>query len=430
MEEQAFALKGNICYSLVKDRLVVVDQGYVVCEQGRSTGVYTELPERYCGIPCKDFGEAIIIPGLVDLHVHAPQFAFRGLGMDLELLEWLKVNAFPEEARYEDMDYAKRSYGIFTEALRKSATSRAAIFATLHVEATEVLMDYIEASGIKALVGKVNMDRNSPEYLCEKDFRVAAKDTRQWIENTIDKYHNVKPILTPRFIPSCTDELMMEIANLQREFKLPLQSHLSETLKEIAFVKKIYPNIDFYGQVYHKVGVFGGACPTIMAHCVYSVEEEIELMKERGVFIAHCPQSNMNLASGIAPIRTYLDRGLSVGLGSDIAGGATESILRAMAEAIQVSKLYWCYLDQSVKPLTMEEAFYLGTKGGGAFFGKVGSLEAGYEFDAVVLDDQNLPHPQKLSTKQRLERLIYISEGSNILCKYVAGKLVYARGIV
>jgi guanine deaminase len=425
MEEQIYALRGDICYSRDKNHLQVVDKGYVVCDQGRSAGVFSELPDGYRNIPIRDYSEALIIPGLTDLHVHAPQFAFRGLGMDLELLEWLIKNAFPEEARYEDPEYARKSYAIFTEALKKSATTRAAVFATLHVEATQILMELIEASGINALVGKVNMDRNSPDYLCEKSPIQSAADTRRWIKNTAGKYKNVKPILTPRFIPACTDELMKELSAIQKEYNLPLQSHLSENLKEIAFVKELCPDIKFYGMAYEAVGLFGGECPTIMAHCVYSTEDEINLMKEQGVFVAHCPQSNINLASGIAPIRTYLNRDINVGLGSDIAGGFSESIFRAMSDAIQVSKLYWRFIDHNVKPLTVEEAFYLGTKGGGAFFGKVGSFEAGYEFDAVVLDDRNLPHPQELNTKQRLERLIYISDGSNIISKYVAGNQIF-----
>lgn len=425
MEEQIYALRGNICYSQDKNHLEVVDKGYVVCDNGKSAGVFTELPDGYLDIPCRDYSEALIIPGLIDLHVHAPQFAFRGLGMDLELLEWLNINAFPEEARFEDLEYAKKSYTIFTEALRKSATTRAAVFATLHVEATQILMELIEASGIKALVGKVNMDRNSPDYLCEKSSVQSAADTRCWIKNTAGKYKNVKPILTPRFIPSCTDGLLKELSAIQKEFNLPLQSHLSENLKEISYVKELCPDINFYGEAYETAGLFGGNCPTIMAHCVYSTEEEINLMKEKGVFVAHCPQSNINLASGIAPIRTYLNRDLFVGLGSDIAGGFSESIFRAMSDAIQGSKLYWRFIDDTVKPLTAEEAFYLGTKGGGAFFGKVGSFEAGYEFDAVVLDDSNLPHPQELNTKQRLERLIYLSDDRNIISKYVSGNKVY-----
>ena len=162
-----------------------------------------------------------------------------------------------------------------------------------------------------------------------------------------------------------------------------------------------------------------------MAHCVYSTEEEIALMKKRGVFIAHCPQSNTNIASGIAPVRRYLDEGLSIGLGSDIAGGSSLSILRAITDAIQVSKLRWRLVDNSQEPLTLEEGFYMATLGGGSFFGKVGSFEKGYEFDAIILDDSNLPHPQIISARDRLERLIYLSDDRNIVGKYVSGRKIF-----
>ena len=148
-------------------------------------------------------------------------------------------------------------------------------------------------------------------------------------------------------------------------------------------------------------------------------------MRDNGVFVAHCPQSNTNLSSGIAPVRTYLDEGIQVGLGTDVAGGVGESIFRAMADAIQVSKLRWRLVDESLKPLTVEEAFYLGTKGGGAFFGKTGSFEPGYELDAVVLNDESLRHPQPLDLKDRLERFIYISDERHIDAKYVAGCQVF-----
>ena len=144
-------------------------------------------------------------------------------------------------------------------------------------------------------------------------------------------------------------------------------------------------------------------------------------MKDNGVFIAHCPESNMNLSSGVAPIRRYLEEGLHVGLGSDVAGGSTENIFSAMTHAIQASKLRWRLQDQALKPLTVEEVFYMATKGGGAFFGKVGSFEPGYEFDAVVLDDARLSHPQELDTKKRLERIMYLADDREIRAKYAGG---------
>lgn len=424
MEKQDFILKGNLCYSKNQKTLEIIEGGYLVCREGKSAGVYREIPKEYEDRPVTDWGDRMIIPGLVDLHIHAPQYGFRGLGMDMELLEWLNTNTFPEEAKYKDLEYARKAYEIFTEQLEKSATTRACIFATVHNRATELLMDLLEESGLITMVGKVNMDRNTPDYLAEESAKASAEDTVAWLEEIAGKYQRTYPILTPRFIPSCTDELMERLKEIQRTYKLPVQSHLSENPGEISWVQELCPDSEFYGDAYDRFGLFGGDCKTIMAHCVYSDERERERMKEKGVFVAHCPQSNTNLSSGIAPVRTMLEEGMRVGLGSDVAGGFTESIFRAMADAIQVSKLYWRLVDQTQKPLTLEEAFYLATKGGGAFFGQVGSFEAGYELDAVVLDDSSLKYPMNLSVKKRLERFIYISDDRHIAGKYVAGRKV------
>lgn len=415
------ALKGNICYSKDKDNITVIENGYVVWEDNKCLGAFQELPEEYADVTCEDMGDKIIIPGLVDLHVHAPQYSFRGLGMDLELIDWLNTHTFVEEAKYKDMDYAEKAYDIFVEDMLHSATTRACVFGTIHTDATLLLMDKLEKAGVAAYVGKVNMDRNSPEYLCEENSEVAAEATEKWILSCGD-YENVKPILTPRFTPSCTDELMERLSKLQKKYDLPMQSHLSENHGEIAWVKELCPTAKFYGDAYNQFDMFGNACSTIMAHCVHSTEEEIEMMKEQNVFIAHCPESNTNLSSGVAPIRTYLEKGMKVGLGSDIAAGSNLSIFKAMAMAIQCSKLKWRLEDQSLTPLKVEEAFYLATKGGGEFFGQVGSVEAGYEFDAVVMDDSTLRHPQELTVLERLERLIYLAEDRHMVDKYVAGK--------
>lgn len=414
-------LKGHICYSTDKNTLNIVENGYVVCEEGKVKGVYEQLPEEFKEAPVKDYGDKLIVPGLVDLHMHAPQYSFCGLGMDLELLDWLEANTFPEESKYKDLEYAKKAYGYFVDDLKRSATTRACIFGTIHTEATTLLMEMLEDAHIGAMVGKVNMDRNSPDYLCEESAEKSAADTRKWLDNVKDRFKFVKPILTPRFTPSCTDELMKKLGEIQKEYKLPVQSHLSENQGEIAWVKELCPNTNFYGEAYEQFGMFGGECPTVMAHCVSSTEEEVALMKKNNVFVAHCPASNTNLSSGIAPIRRYLDMGIPVGLGSDVAGGHVTSIFRAMADSIQVSKLRWRLTDESLKPLTVEEAFFMVTLGGGAFFGKVGSFLEGYEFDAVVLDDSNLPHPQELTIKQRLERIVYLSDDRNICDKYVSG---------
>jgi guanine deaminase len=224
---------------------------------------------------------------------------------------------------------------------------------------------------------------------------------------------------------------MEELREIQMAYGIPVQSHLSESKGEIDFVKFLRPDNPFYGDSYNEYDLFGKNddidtdVKTVMAHCVWSTDEEVELMSKNGVFVAHCPASNMNLTSGIAPIRKYLDLGLNIGLGSDIAGGHSDSIFRAITDAIQVSKMYFRMVDESYKPLVFSEAFYLATKGGGAFFGNVGSFEEGYEFDAVVLDDSVLSHPQRLNLAERMERAVYLGlDEKNITAKYVAGRRI------
>ena len=420
MSTHSFLLKGDVCYSKDSSHLETVEDGILVCLEGVCQGVY----RQYGALPLVDCTGKLVVPGLVDLHVHAPQYAYRGLGMDMELLDWLNTTAFPEEAKYADVGYAKRAYPLFVEDLKRGATTRAAMFATLHGPATRVLMDLVEDSGLVAYVGKVNMDRNSPDFLREESAEASACATVAWLEAVAGQYRRVKPILTPRFIPSCSDELMERLGQLQRTYRLPVQSHLSENQGEVEWVKELCPAAACYGDAYAGVGLFGGGAPTIMAHCVLSGEEEIRMMKERGVWVAHCPQSNTNIASGIAPVRRYLQEGISMGLGSDVAGGHSTSIFRAMADAIQVSKLRWRLQDQSLAPLTVEEAFWLGTAGGGSFFGAVGSFLPGYELDAVVLDDRRLRSTRALTLKERLERVIYLSDDRDVAGKFVQGRRV------
>ncbi|MDO4748153.1 MAG: amidohydrolase family protein [Eubacteriales bacterium] len=418
-----FILKGDICFSNDKNIINTAENSYAICVDSVCKGVFSDIPQEYCNLPVLDYTDKLIIPGLTDLHLHAPQFSFCGLSMDLELLEWLNKNTFIEESKYSDSGYARKAYSIFADALKNSATTRACIFATIHLEATKLLMDLMENTGLVTYIGKVNMDRNSPDILIESSAQKSASDTEKWLIDTVNKYQNTKPIITPRFIPSCSDELMECLGELAKSFNIPAQSHLSENKDEIEWVKELCPDCTSYGNAYEKFGLFGNNTKTVMAHCVHSSDNEIELMKKNGVFIAHCPKSNTNLSSGIAPIRKYLDNNMKLGLGSDVAGGETLSMFSSIAETIKVSKLYFRLIDSSAQPLTFENAFYLATKGGGEFFGKVGSFDKGYEFDAVVIDDSVLPHPQKLSVKERLERAIYQNADlMGLKAKFVRGQ--------
>ena len=421
----SFVLKGHICHSVDRDHLVIRENHYVVCVDDRCAGVYPILPAKYRGLPLQDYGDRMIVPGMIDLHIHAPQFAYRGLGMDMELLEWLNQHTFPEESKYGDMDYAEVAYSQFVNHLRRSETTRAVVFATIHAPATEMLMEKLDQSGLISYVGKVNMNRHSPMYLVEASTLEALRNTRTWLEHTAGKWERTKPILTPRFIPSCTDDLLYRLSDLRKEFNIPVQSHLSENLSEIEWVKELVPTARNYGDAYRKFGLFGGDHKCVMAHCVYSDVLEMEYMRQNDVFVAHSPESNINLTSGVAPVNKFLDYGVKVGLATDVAAGSHESIFKAMTHAIQASKLRWRLLDQSVKPLTFDTAFYLATRGGGEFFGKVGAFDPGYEFDAVVLDDTSLDHPQPLTVRERLERFAYLADDRNLHAKYAAGRKVF-----
>ncbi len=417
-------IRGNLCWSSGMDTIACMERGWLAVEDGVIEGVYRTLPERLAGCPTQDFGDALVLPGMTDLHVHAPQFAFRGLGMDMELLEWLNTYTFPEEAKYRDLAYAERAYSSFVTHLLHSTTTRAVVFATIHLPATELLMRKLDDAGLAAYVGKVNMNRSSPDYLRELSTNHALRDTERWILETKDAFRTVRPIITPRFIPSCTDDLMFGLARLREKYGLPVQSHLSENYSEIAWIRELCPKSKNYGDAYDQFGMFGGGYPCIMAHCVHSDEREQELIARNGVFVAHAPESNINLASGVAPVSRFLDNGLHVGLSTDVAGGSHESMLRAVMHAIQASKLRWRLYDQTVKPLSFERAFYLATMGGGAFFGQVGTFRPGYAFDAAVLDDSSLDHPQELSLRDRLERAVYLADDRNVTAKYVAGRRV------
>ena len=429
--KNSFVIKGNICHTKNPSELDLHANAYAVCVDGVSKGVFDTLPAEYRELPLCDFGDALILPGMVDLHVHAPQYAFRGMCMDLELMDWLNRYTFPEEEKYENLEYAEKAYGMFVEALKKGATTRGCIFATRHRYATELLMGLMEDSGLVSYVGKVNMDREASAALTEKSADVSAYETFGWINATKDKFENTKPILTPRFIPCCTDKLMEELREIQMAYGIPVQSHLSESKGEIDFVKFLRPDNPFYGDSYNQYDLFGKNddihtdVKTVMAHCVWSTDEEVDMMRKNGVFVAHCPASNMNLTSGIAPIRRYLDLGMNIGLGSDVAGGHSDSIFRAITDAIQVSKMYFRMVNEDYKPLVFSEAFYLATKGGGAFFGNVGSFEEGYEFDAVVMNDTVLHHPQALNLAERMERAVYLGlDEKNITAKFVAGRKI------
>ena len=414
--------RANIIYTPTPGKLEIIEHGYIVVRSnGLVKGIYRELPENMdWRRQVMDFGDKLLIPAFNDLHVHAPQYRNMGLALDLELLPWLNTYTFPEETKYSDPDYARRLYRRFVHELWMQGTMRSAVFATIHPEATRILADLFIQAGMGAYVGLVGMNRNSPDTL--QNTTAGVMDGMRMLKAHLDEHGKnglVQPIITPRFVPSCSDKMLTALGEYAKETGLPVQSHLSENRSEIDWVRELEPDSTCYGDAYNKYGLFGQT-PTLMAHCCYTDGEEMELMRKNGVYVVHCPMSNSNLSSGMAPIRKFLNAGIHVALGTDVSAGHHMSMLRVMQYAIQVSKLNYAQTRGEMPFLSLSEVFYLATKGGGSFFGKVGSFEPGYEFDALLVDDSYLNYDH-YTLEQRLERYIYLGDDRDIKRRFCRG---------
>lgn len=413
-------IQGTFIDTPSKDTFRVREDHYLVHEDGIIQGVFADLPPEYADAPLTVHTHALIIPGLIDLHLHAPQLALCGTNMDLELLPWLESYVFVEEAKFAQMNYAEKCYVRFVQCLLESPTTRACIFGTIHKDATLKLMELLEQSGMRTYVGKVSMDQNAPAKLTEES-AFAIQTERAFVEEAKQRFLHTHPIITPRFVPSCTAQLLEGLGEIAANYNLPVQSHLSENTHEIAWVHELFPEAMCYADVYARFGLLGGDRRTIMAHAVHSSAVERELLHDRGVYIAHCAQSNTNLSSGIAPIKEYLKQDIVVGLGTDIAGGAHLSLMRAVCDSIQVSKLLSEREEDAALTLTFPEAFHAATAVAGSFFGNVGQFAKGYAFDALALKDDSLVVRDGDTPAQRLERIFYLGNNANIAAKYVEG---------
>lgn len=415
-------LKGNIIYTSSKDKFEIFENSYLVIENGLILKITNKLEELYKDYDIIDYSGKLIIPGFVDIHLHAPQYPNRGIGLDYELIPWLNTYTFPEESKFKDIEYSKEVFELLINELWRVGTTRSVVFSSVFFESTNLLMDMFMDSGLGAYVGKVNMDRNCAPSVTEETDK-SLLETEEFILRNKDRSELVKPIITPRFLPTCTDKMLNELGLLAQKYQIPVQSHLNENLSEVKWIKELYPDSTSYAGVYDDFKLFGQT-KTIMAHCVYNTDDEIELMARNGVYVAHCPHSNFNLSSGMMPARKFLNADVNMGLASDISGGHTLNMAQVIVGAIQTSKMVWVSESKELNPLTMPEAFYLATKGGGSFFGKVGSFEEGYEADALVIDVDNLMTGKPLTIEEKLQKFIYIGSHENIIDRYVRGKKI------
>ncbi|KAI9645264.1 hypothetical protein NHQ30_005999 [Ciborinia camelliae] len=335
-------------------------------------------------------------------HIHAPQYPNSGLFGSSTLLNWLNTYTFPLESSLSSLPKAHAIYSRVIQRTLSHGTTTAAYYATIHVEATNLLADLCLQYGQRALIGRCCMDSSSganPSYYRDENAAQSLSRTRECVEHCeeIDPSRDlVTAILTPRFAPSCTGQLMTSLGKLARERNLPIQTHISENRSEIAWVKELFPDCESYAHVYDKYGCL--TPDTILAHAVHITEDEANLIRERGSGISHCPVSNSALTSGMARVRWMLDRGLNVGLGTDVSGGFSSSVLVAAREASCVSRCVAAGMGgpsaegnrkgEERDTLSVEEVLYLATRGGAKVVGmedKIGSFEVGKQWDAQLV---------------------------------------------
>ena len=300
--------------------LHILENTYVVVSKGIITYISQTKPEGTFDNYYEAKPNQLILPGLIDTHIHAPQYVFAGCGLDLPLLEWLNKYTFPAESKFNEIAHAKKVYEAVVKRTLDHGTTTASYFATIWMESSYLLADICKKKGQRAFIGKVSMDRNSPENYIETT-PDAIRQANEFVNELFGKDSLVQPIITPRFVPSCTPELMKSLGKLGKEKEnILIQSHLDENLGEIAWVKELHPEVNSYTEVYDEFGLLKNG--TILAHCVHITDDELNLLKERNASIAHCPSSNFLLYSGIADVRHFMDMGVKVGLGTDVAGGS------------------------------------------------------------------------------------------------------------
>lgn len=417
-------IKGDIIYTKEKENYVVYENSYMIVENGIVEGIHEKLPEKYANEEIVNREGKLIIPSFIDLHLHAPQYTNRGLGTDKELMDWLSTYTFPEEEKFENLEYAEKVWKNLINDLWKCGSLHSVIFSSIHEEATEKLIDMFIKSGMSAYIGKVNMDRNTNESYFE-DVNSGITKT----ENLIKKYENkselVKTIITPRFAITCCEESLKKQGDLSEKYHVPVQSHLNESVGEIEYTMSLFPEYKNYSDIYDKNHLFGNVEKTIMAHCIHNTQEEIDMIKNNKVFPVHCPESNANLISGVMDIREFLDNEVPVSIASDISGGHSLFLPKQIVLAVQLSKIKARFENNLGKIIKNSEAFYMTTKNPGKFFGKIGSLENGYEGNFLVINvDDLVLDIEKRTVIEKFEKWLYIGSENNIEERYLKGKKI------
>ena len=410
------------------DGLILVDAA------GRLTfaGAAAERPAD--ATEATDIRPWVVLPGMVDLHAHLPQLPNAGLGAGLDLLTWLDRYVFPLERAF-DATAAERLAPTVWQAFAAAGTTTALVYGAVYEASLDVAFQAAERHGIRAVIGKVMMDRLTydptiePGAILERSLRESADLISRWHGRDDGR---LRYAVTPRFAVSCTAEMLRDSAALAASTGAYWQTHVSEDRGEIAEVSRLFPEALDYVDVYDRAGGLGRR--TILAHAVHLSDRELGRLVESGSHVAHCPASNLFLASGVMPLARYLAAGLSVGLGSDVSAGPELSIFTEMRvgfyaqNAIRVAGLA---SGPSLGPL---EWLRMGTLGGAQALGlvdQIGSLEAGKEADLIALDPAfvaAVPGATDDDPEDLMSRLIFRSHPEMVRAAWVRGRRLDGPG--
>ncbi|XP_060078633.1 guanine deaminase-like [Ylistrum balloti] len=433
---QRFAIVGTFVHSsneqsllTLQDHCLGVANGKIIFLQKWDEDLLTLLqehnilPESVIYLKERQF----LIPGFVDTHIHASQYPNCGKGLDEGLLSWLHKYTFPVEAKFADLEFATETYSKVISRVIKNGTTTACYYATIDTDATLRLCDIVDKAGQRAVVGKVNMDQNSPDFYKEETTQ-SFQNTIRYVNEVINReYQLVKPCITPRFAISCCMDLMKQLGQLARSHHLHVQTHICETRDECTMVQKLYPESKSYTDVYEQAGLL--TKKTVLAHGIYLSKEERETIKKRRSGISHCPNSNLSIRSGLLDVKGCFEDDIAVGLGTDISGGYSPSIMDAMRTAISTSNTIAMQRGPSYTPLDYKDVFRMATLGGARVLDMddiIGNFEVGKEFDALVIDPKAAGSVidvfENDSIEDVIQKFVFLGDDRNILKVFVAGR--------
>lgn len=436
MTKSIKGLRGYLIDAPERGTIRGVRDGAVLIEDGRiaAVGPWDEVrrtPEaatvRWAHGP-----EAVIIPGLIDIHAHLPQFPAVARVED-GLLPWLKRHVFPLERQFNAAT-AREEAPLFFEALARHGTTTAMLYATIYEESCDVAFEAAAASGMRVILGKVMMDDGSygglpVEQILPLSLAQSERLCRRWHGHDDGR---LEYAFSPRFAVTCTEEMMRGAGELAREYGAYIQTHLSENAGEIAAVTERFPADPHYTGVYERCGLLGER--SVFGHCIHLANEEIDRLVATKSVVAHCPTSNFFLNSGIMPLGRMLDAGVRVGLGSDVAGGPELNLWQVMRSSIEGQKARGFFEDGTRVP-SEADLFFLATQGGAEALGKgslIGSIEIGKDADLVALDlSQALPYGRRgnlhadLSAEEIVTLLVYRGSAATVAETFVRGRSVW-----